>query len=92
MMNSNLWDIGVELDDIHTYLEQIINMLFVYGESMEREFDAIKDSALGEHFNARYDTIKSVLDVAIIRLCETLDNMRVQIDAVYEAGRTQITE
>jgi len=86
---TSLWNIGLELDDIHAQLHQVRNMLYVYDEHLEGELDFLKkhDDGLTRHFVDRYDLIRSVMEVMQLRINDAIDAMRVQIDAVYEADR-----
>lgn len=84
-----LWDIGSELDDVHVQIHQVRNMLYIFDEHLERELDFIKQCNSGhvEYFLKRYDMLRSVMEVMMLRINGALDSMRVQIDAVYEADR-----
>lgn len=82
-----LWNIGAELDDIHVQLYQVRNMLYIFDENLESELDFMKQSNDGyvHNFLKRYDLLRSLMEVMQLRITESLDDMRVQIDAVYEA-------
>lgn len=84
-----LWDIGAELDGIHVQFLQVRNMLYIFDEHLDREIDFMKEFNNGyvQYFLERYDMLRSVMDVMQIRITEAIDDMRVQIDAVYEEGR-----
>jgi len=82
-----LFDIGSELEDIHVQLHQVRNMLYIFNEHLESELDFIKQCNAGfvEHFLNRYDVLRSLMEVMMLNINGALGDMRVQIDAVYEA-------
>lgn len=84
-----LWGIGTELDDIHAQLHQVRNMLYIYEEHIEGEFDFLKRCNDGyvQHFLKRYDMLRSVMEVMQLHLNGAIESMRLQIDAVYDADR-----
>lgn len=86
---TSLWDIGTELDDIHVQLHQVRNMLYIYEEHIENEFDFLKrcDDGYVRRFLKRYDMLRSVMEVMQLHINEAIESMRAQIDAVYEANR-----
>ena len=86
---TSLWNIGAELDDIHFQFHQIRNMLYIFDEHLDGELDFLKrcDDGYVQHFIERYDMLRSVMEVMQLRINDTIDAMRVQIDAVYEADR-----
>lgn len=85
----SLWNIGADFDDIHFQLNNILNTIYIFEEQLDSEVEFLKrcDDAYAKHFIQRYDMIKSLLDVIRSYTCDTLNDMRMKIDAVYEADK-----
>ena len=85
----SLWNIGTEFDEIHTQLNHILNMINVFEEQLDGEVDFLKksDDGFAYHFVQRYDMIQSMLFIIQTYTYDTLRDMRIQIDAVYEADK-----
>lgn len=84
-----LFDIAVNLEHIHVEFHRVENMLSVYDERIESDIEflgGIKDGYV-QHFISRYDALRSVMEVMQTNLCAAVNEMRSQIDAIYEADR-----
>lgn len=83
-----LWEIGANLDDIHTQLGQIIDTLRIFEEKVDGDLDFLKESdSCAKWFVERYDTTRSLMSVIQLHMINTLTEMRTQIDAIYETSR-----
>lgn len=84
-----LFDIGTELDDVHSQFYRIINLLYIFDEHLEGDLDFLKRSndVYAKHFLKRYEILHSMMDVIQISINEASDNMQQQIDAIYETDR-----
>ena len=83
-----LWGIGAELDDIHTRFGQILDTLRIFEEQVDGDLDFLKKhDGCAKWFVERYDMTRSLMSVAQIYMINTLEEMRTQIDVIYEAAR-----
>lgn len=85
----SLWNIGADFDDIHSQLNSILDTINIFEEQLDSEVEFLKrcDNAYAKHFLQRYDMIKSLLYVIQLCTSDTLNDMRMKIDAVYEADK-----
>lgn len=84
---ASLWNVGADLDNKHTQLARIGNILYVFGEIMDEEVRFLQEHKATSHFVGRYDIIKSLLDTANLDLIDMIKEMRVCIDAIYEHSK-----
>ena len=83
-----LWDIGVELDDIHTQLEQIVDTLCIFNEQVDGDLGFLKQhDSCGQWFAERYEMARSLMSIAQLHMINTLAEMSTQIDAIYDANK-----
>ena len=86
---STLWRIGSDLDDTHSKLEYLLDLLQIYDEHLDREMDFIKkqDGPVYGYIQERLSLLQSLLWVAREYLFNTAAELQVQINAVYDEGR-----
>ena len=86
---TSLWDIGDALDYIQVNLNQVSNMLEIFDEQIEGDLGYLKktNDVYAEMFVLRYDMLRSLLEVMKVNLHGAIEELRQQINAVYEADR-----
>ena len=86
---STLWRIGSDLDDTHSKLEYLLDLLQIYDEQFDDGMDFIKkqDGPVYRYIQERLSLLQSLLWVAREYLFSTADELQVQINAVYDEGR-----
>lgn len=88
---STLWRIGSDLDDTHSKLEYLLDLLQIYDEHFDDEMDFIKkqDGPVYRYIQERLSLMQSLLWVAREYLFSTADELQAQINAVYDEGRNE---
>ncbi len=86
---STLWRIVSDLDDTHSKLEYLLDLLQIYDEHLDREMDFVskQHDTTAYYLNGRYSLLRSMMDVMRFYLGDVIDTMQLQIDAVYDEGR-----
>lgn len=85
---NTLWEIGTNLDDVHAQLGQIIDTLRIFEEKVDGDLDFLKGcNDRAKWFVERYNMTRSLMSVAQLYMINTLQEMRTQIDAIYEISR-----
>ena len=88
----NLWNLGVDLENVKNRLNQIKNLLQVYEECLEEELSTTekhKDEFFASYFSERYDLLRSLLGVTQLHLINTSSSLQSQIDSIFEAYRVE---
>lgn len=86
---STLWRIGSDLDDTHSKLEYLLDLLQIYDEHFDDEMDFIKkqDGPVYGYIQERLSLLQSLLLVARDYLYNMKDELQKQIDYVYHEGK-----
>lgn len=86
---STLWRIGSDLDDTHSKLEYLLDLLQIYDEHFDDEMDFIKkqDGPVYGYIQERLSLLQSLLWVAREYLFSAADELQVQVNAIYDEGR-----
>lgn len=90
---TDLWSIAANLDDIHSTIERVFNLLHIFEECLDNEFDILRESndCCAAYFLDRYEMLQSLMDTMQIVTYEASTQMRTHIDAIYDIDRQAAT-